>query len=579
MSLLMDALRKAEKARRERLEREQAAAAGADSEARAPSTQDTGVRSPSEPVADAPLPGTEETSAMPATGEAFGAGTPEPEAAEAPRAGGTGSPLELEPGPAAEERGAPGAGETGAGTDAISFEDSSATLPSFKTARASVDRYFDDSPSQSLERMAAAEGDAARDESATLPRQRGAATRTRAEGSAQRAAQTVFMAKTSRRPRRVRNWLPLLLVLLIFVLAGAGGWYYWQTLAGGPSLIRPATEARHLPPQPRTPPPVAAARSPAPSVATAPPSQPGGAPGSESVETHAGGSPSAVPPQSATPSPGTPGRAAGPGGTPTARAPAPSQGSFLPGQGEEALTGRPPASTRTEPGPGAAAGGQSGGAEEAVLPPGVAPAPEMKISHKATPPRVQPQVASGYAAFQRGDYAAAERAYRRALAADGTDRNALLGLAAVAVREQHFQEAQRLYGRVLALNPRDAVAQAAILGLQGARDPVAAETRIKLMLEDNPNAAYLYFTLGNLYAAQSHWPAAQAAYFNAFAADNTNADYALNLAVSLDHLGKYAPALDYYKRALALARKHKAGFAVAGVEHRIHMLSGVVAER
>ena len=53
--------------------------------------------------------------------------------------------------------------------------------------------------------------------------------------------------------------------------------------------------------------------------------------------------------------------------------------------------------------------------------------------------------------------------------------------------------------------------------------------------------------------AQGRWPDAQTAFFDAVSNEPTNADYAYNLAVSLDQLGQAGPAAAYYQRALDLA--------------------------
>jgi uncharacterized protein HemY len=83
-------------------------------------------------------------------------------------------------------------------------------------------------------------------------------------------------------------------------------------------------------------------------------------------------------------------------------------------------------------------------------------------------------------------------------------------------------------------------------------DYAGTESRIKSMLAQQPEAANLHAALGNLYAAQSQWSLAQAAYFNASRYAPNSADYAFNLAVSLDQLGKSGLALAQYQRALSL---------------------------
>ena len=53
---------------------------------------------------------------------------------------------------------------------------------------------------------------------------------------------------------------------------------------------------------------------------------------------------------------------------------------------------------------------------------------------------------------------------------------------------------------------------------------------LKQLIAREPSA-YLYFTLGNIYADQNRWPDAQQAYFQAHHLQPDNPDYAYNLAV------------------------------------------------
>ena len=55
-----------------------------------------------------------------------------------------------------------------------------------------------------------------------------------------------------------------------------------------------------------------------------------------------------------------------------------------------------------------------------------------------------------------------------------------------------------------------------------------------------------------MYAEQNRWGDAQTAYFEAFRIAPGNADYAFNLAVSLDRLHQSQAALGYYEKALNL---------------------------
>lgn len=168
---------------------------------------------------------------------------------------------------------------------------------------------------------------------------------------------------------------------------------------------------------------------------------------------------------------------------------------------------------------------------------------------------VDPTLLAAYQAFTRGEDANAQQQYRQVLQRDVRNVDALLGMAAIAQRQGRDADAQGWYQKVLEIEPRNSIAQTAIVSPQANTDAVGTESRIKNMISQQPDGANLHAALGNLYAEQNQWPSAQEAYFNASRLAPNNADYAFNLAISLDQMGKPSLALKQYQRALDLLNK------------------------
>ena len=186
---------------------------------------------------------------------------------------------------------------------------------------------------------------------------------------------------------------------------------------------------------------------------------------------------------------------------------------------------------------------------------------------------VDPTLSRAYQALRQGRHEAARALYQRLLESDPDSVDALLGLAVIAARRNEAEQSAEYYLRVLRLDPKNPVAQAGLIGLTGGSDPLASESRLQRLLARQP-AAFLFFALGNLYAGQARWPAAEGAYFEAYQKDPGDPDYAFNLAVSLDHLTQRKAALSYYRRAQQLAQaKGGHGFDPALLAARIARLS------
>jgi len=182
---------------------------------------------------------------------------------------------------------------------------------------------------------------------------------------------------------------------------------------------------------------------------------------------------------------------------------------------------------------------------------------------------VNPLVMRGYEAYNAGKDSEAQRLYKLALQRDGLNVDALLGLGAIASRQGRVADANAWYRKVLEQDPKNATALAAMVDVQQQQDPQTGESHLKSLIAKSPSDANLHAELGNLYAEQNQWPAAQQAYFDAFRL-NESADNAFNLAVSLDQMGKSKLALPYYQQALQMAQQSSASsIDKAALEARI----------
>lgn len=205
---------------------------------------------------------------------------------------------------------------------------------------------------------------------------------------------------------------------------------------------------------------------------------------------------------------------------------------------------------------------------------------QLNISRTRGKEPLQDILMRGYTAYNQGNFEEAETAYRQALFRAPDSRDAMLGMAAVRYARGDTAMAVSYYRKLLQRDPKDELALAALTGIEedGAAGPalpqtdLADESRIKLLLAEKPDSAYLHFTLGNIYADGRRWSEAESAYFDAYRLEPGNPDYAFNLAVSLDHLGKPREAAGYYRQSLVLARERKPNFDTQLAVSRLNSL-------
>lgn len=198
----------------------------------------------------------------------------------------------------------------------------------------------------------------------------------------------------------------------------------------------------------------------------------------------------------------------------------------------------------------------------------------MSIQKTKSSDPVGDKLDAAWVAYEGGHYQQAKDLYRAVLTMEKNNRDALLGMGAIAVIEKNASVAREIYLSLLKQDPRDPIATAALASLQTGETSLKADEEYMLMMvQKNPDAPHLNFALGNIYAQQNKWRPAQQYYFNAWQHDKKNADYIFNLAVSLDQLNKHQQAITFYKDSLLKSENKQISFSRVAVQQRIKELS------
>lgn len=234
----------------------------------------------------------------------------------------------------------------------------------------------------------------------------------------------------------------------------------------------------------------------------------------------------------------------------------------------------------TECGPGSAGPGCSPPQSKptTVAPPRKATPTLLQISN-AGPSLLE----TGYAALTKGRLQEASQAYNQALSGNSEERDALLGLAYIAHQQGREDEARAYYRRVLRQDPGNPTARAGLLTLSPSADANELGSRASEVVEQNPDSAAAQSALGHGLVRQGRLADAQLAFQRAQKLEPTVALHAFNLAVALDRMRNYGPALTYYERAMALSAQsggeRTSGVPHAVVESRLEQLRSAIGSR
>lgn len=203
-----------------------------------------------------------------------------------------------------------------------------------------------------------------------------------------------------------------------------------------------------------------------------------------------------------------------------------------------------------------------------------------RADHPITKPTYQPvlvkvnktkiPLSEAYSAYELGHLELSQQKFHEVLSIDPKNITAMIGLGGVAASNGQYYVAMDYYQQALNIEPNGLEVYEAIANLSPNIELNSDwNDSLKNMVTIYPNSAVLQFALGNLYSSSNDWLAAQESYFNAYALEMNNPDFTVNLAISLDRLGKYPLAAQYYTQALALAGSHKVNFNVSDIKNRL----------
>ena len=201
-----------------------------------------------------------------------------------------------------------------------------------------------------------------------------------------------------------------------------------------------------------------------------------------------------------------------------------------------------------------------------------APKSNLQVSSGSRMDKKAQLLTIAYQAYEQGDFNSARKNYDQVLAQDGDNRDALLGRAAIHILENEYDAAIQNYQQLLLANPKDSMAMTSLISVANI-EPKVGESQLKTLIRDQPSSAYLHFALGNMYGSQNRWNEAQTSYFQSLKFKPQDPNYAYNLAVSLEHLGKGKAATGFYQRALDNVPNALATFNSNLVQQRIEVLS------
>ncbi len=195
--------------------------------------------------------------------------------------------------------------------------------------------------------------------------------------------------------------------------------------------------------------------------------------------------------------------------------------------------------------------------------------PRLQIKIKRTQPRVNAVLMDAYRLYRQHHYQQAQELYQKVLAMSPDNLDAMLGLGGIAEQQQDEAAARYWYEKVLQKDRTQAFAWAALIRLDKHKSVAEKQRFYQAMIEQQPENPAAYAALAGLYLQQRQWRLAQALFFKAIEYDQRNPLYYYNLAVCLDHMQKPELALRYYRQARILLKDTAESDIIQRIDNRL----------
>jgi len=211
--------------------------------------------------------------------------------------------------------------------------------------------------------------------------------------------------------------------------------------------------------------------------------------------------------------------------------------------------------------------------------------PTMVRSPKSKTPKfivsAKPSIEKmAYQAYLNKDYQTAKKGYQKLLAQNPKNISALFGLGAIAMQEGETQKAKQYYLAAAHVAPNNPNVKKVLAVIQASEiNAPQYEQHLEQLLLQHPNDGAINYSMGNVYARRNDWLNAQKHYFTAVSSGYVNFDSMMNLAISLDHLGQYAQAKDYYSKAIAMSSRKAQFQQVSMAKKRILLINQFLQKR